>query len=99
MGVFDTLGISGSGLLVHRKWLDAVSANMANVNTVNPYDEAPFRERLIVAEAMEYGTGQGGVRTEPTQFGGDPNRRGVDEPDHPVANAQGYVRSPELDPW
>ena len=39
MAVFDTLGISGSGLMVHRKWLDAVSDNIANVNTVNPYDE------------------------------------------------------------
>ncbi len=52
MAVFDTLGISGSGLLVHRKWLDAVSDNMANINTVKPYEEEPFRERLVVAEAM-----------------------------------------------
>ena len=40
---FDTLGISGSGLLVHRKWMDAVSDNMANLNTVNPYEAEPFR--------------------------------------------------------
>ena len=38
MAIFDTLGISGSGLMVHRKWMDAVSDNMANVNTVNPYE-------------------------------------------------------------
>ena len=97
MAVFDTLGISGSGLLVHRKWLDAVSDNMANVNTVNPYDEAPFRERLIVAEAMEYGTGEGGVRTAQAQFGGDPEGRVVYEPDHPMANEEGYVRYPDVD--
>jgi flagellar basal-body rod protein FlgC len=97
MGVFDTLGISGSGLLVHRKWLDAVSDNMANINTVNPYDEAPFRERLIVAEAMEYGTGQGGVRTAQARFGGDPEGRIVYEPDHPLANEEGYVRYPDID--
>ena len=97
MGVFDTLGISGSGLLVHRKWLDAVSDNMANINTVNPYDEAPFRERLVVAEAMEYGTGQGGVRTAQAQFGGDPEGRIVHEPDHPLANEEGYVRYPDID--
>ena len=96
-GVFDTLGISGSGLLAHRKWLDAVSDNMANINTVNPYDEAPFRERLIVAEAMEYGTGEGGVRTAQAQFGGDPNGRVVYEPDHPLANEDGYVRYPDID--
>ena len=95
--MFDALGISSSGLLVHRKWLDAVSDNMANVNTVNPYDEAPFRERLIVAEAMEYGTGEGGVRTAQTRFGGDPEGRVVYEPDHPMANEEGYVRYPHVD--
>lgn len=97
MGVFDTLGISGSGLLAHRKWLDAVSDNMANINTVNPYDEAPFRERLIVAEAMDYGSGEGGVRTAQARFGGDPQGRIVHEPDHPMANEEGYVRYPDID--
>ncbi len=97
MGVFDTLGISGSGLLAHRKWLDAVSDNMANINTVNPYDEAPFRERLIVAEAMEYGTGEGGVRTARMELGGDPEGRIVYEPNHPLANEDGYVRYPDID--
>jgi flagellar basal-body rod protein FlgC len=97
MAVFDTLGIAGSSLMVHRKWLDAVSDNMANINTVNPYDEAPFRERLIVAEAKEYGTGEGGVRTAQAQFGGDPNGRVVYEPDHPLANEDGYVRYPDID--
>ena len=97
MSVFDTLGISGSGLLFHRKWLDAVSDNMANINPVNPYDEAPFGERLIVAEAMEYGTGEGGVRTAQARFGGDPEGRIVHEPDHPLANEEGYVRYPDID--
>jgi flagellar basal-body rod protein FlgC len=97
VAIFDTLGISGSGLLVHRKWLDAVSDNMANINTVNPYDEAPFRERLIVAEAMEYGTGEGGVRTARMELGGDPEGRLVYEPNHPLANEEGYVRYPDID--
>jgi flagellar basal-body rod protein FlgC len=95
--MFDALGISQSGLLVHRKWLDAVSDNMANINTVNPYDEAPFQERLIVAEAMEYGSGEGGVRTARMELGGDPTGRIVYEPDHPLANEDGYVRYPDVD--
>ena len=96
-GIFDTLGISGSGLLAHRKWLDAVSDNMANINTVNPYDEAPFRERLIEVEANDYGSGTGGVRTARAAFGGDPEGRIVYEPDHPLANEDGYVRYPDID--
>ena len=97
MAVFDTLGISGSGLLVHRKWLDAVSDNMSNINTVNPYDAEPFRERLIVAQAVDYGSGEGGVRVARAEFGGDPEGRVVYEPDHPLANEDGMVRYPDID--
>ena len=96
MAVFDTLGISGSGLMVHRKWLDAVSDNMANVNTVNPFDQDAFQERLIVAQAVDYGSGEGGVRVARAEFG-DAGGRIVYEPDHPMANAEGYVRYPDID--
>jgi flagellar basal-body rod protein FlgC len=95
--MFDALGISGSGLLVHRKWMDAVSDNMSNLNTVNPYDDEPFRERLIVAQAVDYGSGEGGVRVARAEFGGDPNGRLVYEPDHPLANEEGMVRYPDID--
>ena len=97
MAVFDTLGISASGLMVNRKWMDAVSDNMSNVNTVNPYDDEPFRERLIVAQAVDYGSGEGGTRVARVEFGGDPNGRVVYEPDHPLANEEGYVRYPDID--
>ena len=33
MTAFDAIGIAGTGLTVHRKWLDAVSDNIANINT------------------------------------------------------------------
>ena len=97
MSVFDTLGISASGLMVNRKWMDAVSDNMSNLNTVNPYDDEPFRERLIVAQAVDYGSGTGGVRVARAEFGGDPQGRIVYEPDHPLANEEGYVRYPDID--
>jgi flagellar basal-body rod protein FlgC len=97
MAIFDTLGISASGLMVNRKWMDAVSDNMSNLNTVNPYDDEPFRERLIVAQAVDYGSGTGGVRVARAEFGGDPNGRVVYEPDHPLANEEGYVRYPDID--
>ena len=96
MAIFDTLGISGSGLMVHRKWMDAVSDNMANVNTVNPYEAEPFRERLIVAQAVDYGSGEGGVRVARAEFGSGEGRL-VYEPDHPLADSEGYVRYPDID--
>mgnify|MGYP006203940047 CR=1 FL=1 len=97
MSIFDTFGISGSGLMTHRKWLDAVSDNIANVNTVRRTDADAFQQRMVVAEAVEYGTGEGGVRVARAEFGGDPNGRVVYEPDHPLANEEGYVRYPDID--
>ena len=97
MAIFDTLGIAASSLLVHRKWMDAVSDNMANINTVNPFEQDPFRERLVVAQAVDYGSGEGGVRVARAEFGGDPEGRIVYEPDHPLANEEGYVRYPDID--
>jgi flagellar basal-body rod protein FlgC len=96
MAIFDTLGIAGSSLMVHRKWMDAVSDNMANINTVNPYADEPFRERLVVAQAVDYGSGEGGVRVARAEFG-DAEGRIVYEPDHPLANEEGYVRYPDID--
>ncbi|HEY0509572.1 MAG TPA: flagellar basal body rod protein FlgC [Blastococcus sp.] len=96
MAIFDTLGISGSGLLAHRKWLDAVSDNISNINTVNPANQDAFRERFIVAQAVDYGSGEGGVRVARAEFGSGDGRL-VYEPEHPLANAEGYVKYPDID--
>ncbi|MGY1914572.1 flagellar basal body rod protein FlgC [Blastococcus sp. SYSU DS0973] len=96
MSMFQALSISQSGLMTHRKWLDAVSDNIANINTVRRTDEDAFQERLVVAQAVEYGTGEGGVRVARAEFG-DPEGRMVYEPDHALADAEGYVRYPDID--
>jgi flagellar basal-body rod protein FlgC len=94
--VFDSLNISGSGLLAHRKWLDAVSDNISNINTVSSTDEDAFQERLVIAQAVDYGSGEGGVRVAGAEFGNAEGRL-VHQPDHPLADAEGYVRYPDID--
>ena len=96
MSTFSAIDIAGSSLYVHRKWMDAVSDNIANINTVNPADEGAFQERFVQAQAVEYGTGEGGVRVAGTQLGSAEGRL-VHEPDHPLADEQGYVRYPDID--
>jgi flagellar basal-body rod protein FlgC len=96
MAIFDTFGIAGSGLMTHRKWLDAVSDNIANVNTVRRTDEDAFQQRMVVAEAVEYGTGEGGVRVARAEFGSGEGRL-VYQPDHPLADDAGYVKYPDID--
>jgi flagellar basal-body rod protein FlgC len=96
MGVFDTLGISASGLLAHRKWLDAVSDNIANINTATPTSQSAFKERYIEAQAVDYGAGDGGVRVATAQFGSGEGRV-VYEPNNPLADKNGNVRYPDID--
>ena len=94
--MFDSLDISGSGLSVHRRWMDAVSDNIANINTVSSTDGEAFKERMVVAQAVDYGSGEGGVRIAGAEFGSGEGRL-VHEPDHPLADDEGYVRYPDID--
>lgn len=95
MGLFGAMNIAGSGLVLHRKWMDAVSDNIANVNTVRRTSENAFQARYVVAQSGDYGKPEG-VQVAGVQFG-DAEGRMVFQPDHPLADAEGYVRLPDID--
>ena len=90
---FDAIGIAGTGLTLHRKWLDAISDNMANINTAKPTNGAAFQARYIVAQE---GQGISGAYVAGAAYGSAEGRM-VYEPDNPVADAKGYVRYPDID--
>ncbi|HEV7813102.1 MAG TPA: flagellar basal body rod C-terminal domain-containing protein [Leifsonia sp.] len=90
---FDAIGIAGTGLTLHRKWLDAISDNMANINTAKPTNGAAFQARYIVAQE---GEGVTGAYVSGAAYGSAEGRM-VYEPDNPVADANGYVRYPDID--
>jgi flagellar basal-body rod protein FlgC len=95
MTIFGAIGIASTGLTVHRKWLDAISDNLANVNNAAAPDGEVFRARYVLAQAMEYGR-PGGVHVAGVALG-DAEGRLVYEPSHPLADDAGYVRYPEVD--
>ena len=95
MSMFGAIHTAGSGLRLNRTWLDAVSDNIANINTVRPMDDNAFQSRMVVAQAVDYGEA-GGVRVAGAAFG-DPEGRIRYEPDHPFADADGLVRYPDID--
>ena len=91
---YDALGIAGTGMTVHRKWLDAVADNIANVNTVRSTDDEAFRARYVVATE---GTDEDpGAYVQGAAFGSAEGRLAY-EPDHPLADEDGYVRYPDID--
>ena len=95
-GVFDSLNIAGSGLITHRKWLDAVSDNIANINDATSTDKPAFQERMVEAQSVDYGSGEGGVAVAGVKFGSAAGRT-VYEPGNPLADADGYVKYPDID--
>ncbi|MFJ4037729.1 flagellar basal body rod protein FlgC [Microbacterium sp. NPDC090007] len=90
---FDTIGIAGTGLTAHRKWLDALSDNIANVNTATPAGQDMFREKLVTVAAGEQSPGVYVTGVQQSTAEG----RLVYEPDHPYADDKGYVQYPNVD--
>jgi flagellar basal-body rod protein FlgC len=93
MPIFDSIGIAQSGVAVYRKWLDAVSDNIANMNNVTSTSEAAYQQTSIIASEM--GDGQG-VQVSGVAKGSAEGRL-VYDPTHPLADAEGYVRMPDVD--
>ncbi|WP_062517488.1 flagellar basal body rod protein FlgC [Demequina gelatinilytica] len=97
MGTFAAIGIAGSGMTVYRKWLDAISDNLANMNTATATSEDAFQARYVVAAANDnQGGDSGGVHVAGTVLGSAEGRM-VYEPTNALADEDGYVRYPDID--
>lgn len=92
MTIFGAIGIASTGLTVHRKWLDAISDNITNANTVSATDEEAFKTRYVAAQAMA----DGGVQVTGIVSGSGDGHL-VQDPQNPLADEEGYVRMPDVD--
>ena len=93
MSTFNAIGVAGTGVTVYRKWLDAVSDNIANIDNVSRTSEGAFQARYVVAQEAQDGNGAqvGGIA-----YGSAEGRLSF-EPDNPLADTEGYVRRPDID--
>src|SRR5690242_9294433 len=94
--LFGAIGIAGTGVTVYRKWLDAVSDNLANMNDATTTSGAAFQARYVMAQAVDYGKGNGGAEVAGVALGPAEGRL-VYEPSNPIADENGYVRYPDID--
>jgi flagellar basal-body rod protein FlgC len=92
MSTFSAIGIAQSGVAVSRKWLDAISDNISNINDASPTSGPAYQARSVIASAM----GGGGVQVAGVQLGSATGRM-VYDPSHPLADKNGYVRYPDID--
>jgi flagellar basal-body rod protein FlgC len=89
--MFGTLAVSASGLSLQRFRMDAIATNIANAETTHTADGGPYRRRTV---EMQPAAG-GGV--EVTGIAEDATAGPlVYDPSHPDANADGYVRYPNV---
>jgi flagellar basal-body rod protein FlgC len=102
MGLFDALDISASGLIAERTRMDVTSQNLANAQS------SGYRRQDVVLR--ESGGGFANVLGQAIGASGDSGRgvevaavttdqseqRRVYDPGHPDADAQGYVRLPNV---
>ena len=94
--IFD---IAGSALQAQSVRLSTIASNLANADSVAGSPEAVYKPLEPVFQAQASGTDPAltGVRVrEIAQSEAPPVRRY--EPGHPLADADGYVFSPDVDP-
>jgi flagellar basal-body rod protein FlgC len=96
MTVFEALGVTGSGMHVHKMWMDAISDNVANVNTIRPMSQTAFQSRYVIAQSVEDGGIGSGVAVTGIQLSSAQGRV-VYDPTHPMADKNGLVRLPDVD--
>jgi flagellar basal-body rod protein FlgC len=72
-----------------------VSDNIANINDVRSPSQAAFQSRYVVASANSYGNAAG-VHVSGMSYGSAAGRL-VYSPGHPLADAKGMVRMPDID--
>jgi len=111
MGLFDAIGIAGSGLTAERIRMDVTAENLANANTTKAANGQPYQRQEV--ELEQAGTSDfGGALTSAIEHSGSsPTPGGVEvtgivsdatpdqqvyDPGSPEADAQGYVKMPNI---
>ena len=112
MAFLSSMNVVGSGLTAQQLRLDVVSENITNRTTTRTEGGGAYRRKMVVFEAegerspfqaaldRDLGRGAsgtaGGVRV--TEIVEDPSDfKLVYDPEHPDANAEGYVEMPNVD--
>jgi len=94
--IFD---VAGSAMTAQSVRLSTIASNLANADSVSGDPNAVFRAKqpVFTTEAVAGNPALNGVRvTEVSESTAAPLKRY--EPGHPLADPQGYVYAPDIDP-
>ncbi|MBI5327942.1 MAG: flagellar basal body rod protein FlgC [Deltaproteobacteria bacterium] len=101
--MFTTFAVSASGMEAQRIRLNAISSNLANVNTTRGTNGEPYRRRDVVFEAMpSFSSGavdSGLIPVKVKGFIKDTRPFTVIyNPGHSDADKEGYLKMPNVNP-
>lgn len=98
MSMFSVFEISGSALMAQSQRMNVTASNLANADSVVGPDGQPYRAKQVLFESQgQDGSGVGGVRV--TEVVDDPSPFRLEyRPEHPLADEQGYIRMPNVEP-
>ncbi|AVJ27627.1 MULTISPECIES: flagellar basal body rod protein FlgC [Achromobacter] len=102
MSLLSIFDIAGSALSAQSQRMNVAASNMANADSVVGPDGQPYRARQVVfqvnpAAGQALGQEIGGVRVAGVVQDQSPLKM-VYDPKHPLADAQGYISMPNVDP-
>ena len=100
MSLFNIFNIAGSGMTAQAQRLNTVASNLANADSTTGPNGLPYRAKQVVFSTVPMGAdGQGGAGVKVSSVVEDtaPPKL-VYDPKHPMANGQGYVAMPNVNP-
>ena len=97
MSLFNVFQVSASAMSAQSMRLNAVASNMANADSVVSADGRPYRAKQVVFQVdAAPGAATGGVKVSDVVESQAPDKL-VYEPGNPLADANGYVKMPNVD--
>ncbi|ARP94318.1 flagellar basal body rod protein FlgC [Bordetella genomosp. 13] len=102
MSLLSIFDIAGSALTAQSQRMNVSASNLANAESVVGPDGQPYRARQVVFQVnpspgQALGQEVGGVRVAGVVQDDSPLKQ-IYDPTHPMANEQGYVFMPNVDP-
>ncbi|WP_423821835.1 flagellar basal body rod protein FlgC [Salinisphaera sp. SPP-AMP-43] len=98
MAVNNIFGIAGSALTAQSQRMNVAASNMANANSVAGPNGEPYRGKEVQFQVQAApGSEVGGVAVSGVTDNPAPFRQEY-RPDSPLANDQGYVQMPNVNP-
>jgi flagellar basal-body rod protein FlgC len=111
MDILKIFSISGSGMAAQRSRMSVVAGNLANTETTRTAEGGPYKRRDVIFQSVPVANEFSAELADLTERRSEAQRvevvgirqsnrppRQVFDPNHPDANAEGYVALPDLNP-